>query len=86
MWTTFVTMQEISLYSDDDTNNLNQPTGPDFTTEYDHANHPECITIKRVDLERCICNVIEEAICDGGNITTLARECMLALDKADQCQ
>jgi hypothetical protein len=53
-----------------------------FSSEYDHASHPECITITRRALERCICNTIEKVMLDGGNITTIARDCMHALDAA----
>jgi hypothetical protein len=57
------------------------PTGLSFPSEYDHENHPESITIKRKDLERCLRTTIEETMCVGGVITTLARKCMTELDK-----
>lgn len=53
-----------------------------FSSEYDHASHPECITITRRALERCICDTIEKVMLDGGNVTTIACDCMHALDAA----
>ena len=53
-----------------------------FHSEYDHANHPECITVTRRALERCICDTIEEVMVDGGDVKTQARDCMRALDAA----
>lgn len=57
------------------------PTSLSFNSEYDHANHPEEITIKRKELERCIRTTIEQTTCWGGAITTLARECMEEMDR-----
>jgi len=57
------------------------PTGLVFPSEYDHANHPERITVGRKDLERCLRITIEETMCCGGQITTLARRCMDELDR-----
>jgi hypothetical protein len=57
------------------------PTGLYFNSEYDHANHPEEITLKRKDLERCLRTTIEESMCWGGTITTLARNCMVDMDR-----
>ena len=53
-----------------------------FPSEYDHASHPEFITVSRRALERCICDTIEEVMVDGGHVTSLARDCMHALDAA----
>lgn len=56
------------------------PTGLSFPSEYDHAKHPESITIRRKDLERCLRSTIEESMCWGGVVTTLARNCMQDMD------
>ena len=58
-----------------------EATNLSIPSEYDHANRPELITIKRKDLEQCIRTTIEETMCDGGMITTLSRDCMEALDQ-----
>ena len=49
-----------------------------FPSEYDHASHPEFITVSRRALERCIC----DTMVDGGDVKTQARDCMRALDAA----
>ena len=49
---------------------------------YDHANHPEFIAVKRLDLEACIRVALEQAMTRGGLITELARDCMVAIDAA----
>ena len=56
------------------------PTSLSLPSEYDHASHPERITVGRRDLERCLRITIEETMCCGGRITTLARKCMDELD------
>ena len=58
------------------------PTSLSLPSEYDHASRPERITIGRMELERCLRVAIEETMCCGGNITTLARKCMEELDRA----
>jgi hypothetical protein len=57
------------------------PTGLSFRSEYDHAGHPEEITIKRKDLERCLRTAIEETMCWGGTITTIANKYMQDMDR-----
>jgi len=57
------------------------PTGLSFRSEYDHVNHPETITVKRTDLERYLRTAIEETMCWGGAITTIARKYMEELDR-----
>jgi hypothetical protein len=57
------------------------PTGLSFCSEYDHAGHPEEITIKRKDLERCLRTAIEETMCWGGTITTIASKYMQDMDR-----
>jgi hypothetical protein len=57
------------------------PTGLSCPSEYDHDSHPDTITIKRRDLERCLRTTIEETMAWGGMITTLARDCMQEMDK-----
>ena len=56
------------------------PTSLSFRSEYDHANNPKTITIKRKDLERCLRAAIEEAMCWGGAITTIACTYMQDMD------
>ena len=49
----------------------------------DHAGQREFIAVRRVQLERCLREVIARAMRDdGGTVTELARDCMLALDAA----
>lgn len=57
------------------------PTGLSCPSAYDHASQPETITIKRRELERCLRTTLEETICWGGMITTLARNCMMDMDR-----
>jgi hypothetical protein len=57
------------------------PTGLSFHSEYDHANHPEVITIKRKDLELCLRTAIEESMCWGGAVTTIACKYMQDMDR-----
>ena len=52
---------------------------------YNYANAGESITIPRRLLEREIRRIIEEAMVEGGMITDLANNCMMALD-ADAAQ
>ena len=47
---------------------------------YDYGSHSDTITIERRALERCIRIALEEAMCDGGVIVELSRDCMFALD------
>ena len=49
---------------------------------YDHAGQREFIAVRRVQLDRCLREVLERAMRDGGLVTELARDCMLALDAA----
>ena len=56
------------------------PTGLSSRSEYDHANHPRTITIRRTDLERCLRTAIEEAMCWGGATTTIACTYMQEMD------
>ena len=48
----------------------------------DHAGQREFIAVRCVQLERCLREVLERAMRDGGLVTELARDCMLALDAA----
>ncbi len=56
------------------------PTCLGTTSLYDHASQPEWITVRRLDLEHWLRTIIEKTMVEGGNITELARDCMLALD------
>ena len=57
------------------------PSGLSCRSEYDHANHPEEITIKRKDLERCLRTAIEESMLWGGAVTTIACKYMQDMDR-----
>ena len=57
------------------------PTSLSLPSEYDHAGRPDRVTIRRKDLEQCLRATIEETMCLGGIITTLACGCMEAVDK-----
>jgi hypothetical protein len=60
------------------------PTSLSLPSEYDYAGRPERIVVRRRDLERSLRATIEESMCMGGRITTLARSCMEALDREEQ--
>ena len=60
------------------------PTSLSLPSEYDYASRPERIIVRRRDLERSLRATIEESMCMGGIITTLARRCMEALDREEQ--
>ena len=60
-----------------------EPTSLDTPSLYNHAERPPFITVRRLDLERCIRTYIEKTMCWGGDITELARDCMIALDNAE---
>lgn len=47
---------------------------------YSYADQPEFITVRRHDLELCLRATISTVICEGSDITVLARDCMRALD------
>ena len=57
-----------------------QPTCLHQPSLYDHANQPEWISVRRIDLENCLRTIIEKTMVKGGIITQLTRDCMLALD------
>ena len=57
------------------------PTGLSCRSEYDHTNHPEEITIRRRDLEHCLRTAIEESMCWGGAVTTIACKYMHDMDR-----
>jgi hypothetical protein len=53
---------------------------------YAYADHPEHITVKRLDLELCLWATISSVICEGGNIASVACNCMCALDALEAPQ
>ena len=60
------------------------PTSLSLPSEYDYTGRHERIVVRRRDLEQSLRATIEEAMCMGGCITTLARSCMEALDREER--
>ena len=65
-------------------NGVFAPTSLSLPSEYRYDSRPECITVRRRDLERCLRTTIEQTMCTGGIITALARSCMEALDREEE--
>lgn len=62
----------------------NQLEGLLDSSLYAYTDHPEHITIKRRDLEVCLRAAISSVICEGGNIASVSRDCMCALDALEE--
>ena len=62
----------------------NQLAGLLDSSLYAHTDHPEYITVKRRDLEVCLRATISSVICEGGNIASVSRDCMCALDALEE--
>ena len=62
----------------------NQLEGLLDTSLYAYTDHPEYITIKRRDLEVCLRATISSVIMEGGNIASVTRDCMCALDALEE--